>query len=388
MSKRLEMEVWSLDKCSGCGMCVATCSKQVLGWGEEQHPIKSIHKKTVGYTKVDLDNCAFCEKFCEETCPRLVKWSAIEPIAILSARAEGPVKSGIPNDVIRSIMTAGRSAGLLDGVVMLDLEPWELAPIARVASTVEEIVDSLGPQYLWAPVFQALNEAIFQRGMTNIGVVCTPCAAEAVRKLRESTNPRLKPYQDAIRLTVTVFCTGIYQPQMLEETLIKPTGISRKDIRRLEVSPDGNWLNAILWDGKVHTVPRQQAEKYTRSGCSSCDDFLGESADLAVGLVGAPQDASSLIVRTPVGEIFVRNAVRMRLLEIGKEVDEVALSAATGDKDRRERAQEFQDLKILMLDSLADPLQRGEAIKQFVRLYRTPVRSSPTDKTRNSCTGC
>ena len=25
MSKRLEMEVWSLDNCAGCGLCVAEC---------------------------------------------------------------------------------------------------------------------------------------------------------------------------------------------------------------------------------------------------------------------------------------------------------------------------------------------------------------------------
>lgn len=388
MSKRLETEVWTLDKCSGCGMCVATCSKQVLGWGQEQHPLRQTRQKTVGYTKCELDSCTFCEQFCEETCPRLVRWEPIQPIAILAARAQGPVESGAPNDIIRSVMTAGRSAGLLDGVVMLDLEPWELTPIARVASTVEEIVDSLGPQYFWAPVFSALNEAIFTRGMRNVGVVCTPCAAEAVRKLRESANPRLKPYQDAIRLTMTVFCTGVYMPEMIEEAIVKPLGIARKDIRRLEVSPDGQWLNATLWDGSVHTVPRQQAEKYTRNGCGSCDDYLGESADLAVGSVGAPHDASTLIIRTPVGEIFVRNAVRMRLLEISKEANEDAVAAAAAEKDRRERAQAFQDLKVLMLDSLANPMQRSEAIKQFVRIYRTPVRSGAVERSRNSCTGC
>jgi len=44
---------------------------------------------------------------------------------------------------------------------MLDMDPWDLKPVARVASTVEDIVDNVGPQYLWAPVFDALNEAVF-----------------------------------------------------------------------------------------------------------------------------------------------------------------------------------------------------------------------------------
>ncbi|MEE8120568.1 MAG: hypothetical protein V3T55_03500, partial [Anaerolineales bacterium] len=60
----------------------------------------------------------------------------------------------------------------------------------------------------------------------------------------------------------------------------------------------------------------------------------------------------------------------------------------SGEKDRRERAQAFNDLNILMLDALADPMQRNEAIKQFVRLYRTPARSTSPARTSNSCTGC
>jgi len=69
-------------------------------------------------------------------------------------------------------------------------------------------------------------------------------------------------------------------------------------------------------------------------------------------------------------------------------VDKATLEAASGEKDRRERAQVFNDLNILMLDALADPMQRNEAIKQFVRLYRTPTRSTAQAKPSNSCTGC
>ncbi len=45
---------------------------------------------------------------------------------------------------MRAIVTAGRSAGLLDGVIMLDLDPWTLEPVARVVSTVLEIVSTVG----------------------------------------------------------------------------------------------------------------------------------------------------------------------------------------------------------------------------------------------------
>jgi len=272
--------------------------------------------------------------------------------------------------------------------VMLDLDPWELKPIARVGSTVEDIVDSVGPQYLWAPVFDALNEAIFDRRMENVAVVSTPCAAQAIRKIKASANTRLRPYQNAIRLSIAVFCIGIYKPELVDEVLIKRMGIPRQQVKRLEVSPDRQWLHAVLWDGSVHSISRQQAESYTRAGCGTCDDYLGESADLAVGTLGAPEGASTLIIRTRSGDVLVRNAVQLNLLETTPEVDTAALAAAASEKDRRERAQAFKDLHILALDALDDPLKRGEAIQQFVRLYRTSVRSGVTQVVRTSCTGC
>ena len=388
MAKRLEAEVWSLNNCAGCGLCVAACSKQVLRWDGGDHPVREQRIQTVGYTKGPLDSCSFCQKFCEEACPRLERWVGLEPKVTLAARARGPVQAGAPNDVIRAILTAGRSRGLLDGVVMLDLDPWELKPVARVASTVEDIVDSVGLQYLWAPVFDALNEAIFDRRMENVAVVGTPCAAQAIRKIKQSTNPGLRPYQDAIRLSIAAFCTGIYKPELIEEVLVKRMDVPRDHVKRLEISPDREWMQAVLWDGSVRTIPRQEAEGYTRSGCGSCDDYLGESADLAVGTLGAPKDASTLIIRTRTGDVFARNAVQMNLLEIGDSVDTAALAAAASEKERRGRALVFKDLQVLMLDALADPLKRGEAIQQFVRLYRTPARSGAPEAIRSGCTGC
>jgi hypothetical protein len=78
----------------------------------------------------------------------------------------------------------------------------------------------------------------------------------------------------------------------------------------------------------------------------------------------------------------------MNLLDVNHNVDSMALEAAAAMKDRRERAQAFKSLEILMLDGLADPLKRGEAIQQFVRLYRTPVRSGGPEAVRSGCTGC
>ena len=150
MSQRLEREVWSLDNCSGCGLCAAVCSKQVLHWNGGDHPVLEHRTKHIGFSEIPMDSCSFCEKFCEEVCSRLERWSTLPTEVTLTAHATGPIMGSTPNDVIRSILAAGRSAGLLDGVVMLDLDPWELKPVSRLAFTVEEIVESVGLQFIWA----------------------------------------------------------------------------------------------------------------------------------------------------------------------------------------------------------------------------------------------
>jgi coenzyme F420 hydrogenase subunit beta len=189
-------------------------------------------------------------------------------------------------------------------------------------------------------------------------------------------------------LSIAIFCTGTYKPQMIGDILVKRMDISPEQVKRIEISPDREWMRAVLWDGSVRTIPRQEAERYTRPGCGICDDYLGESADLAVGTLGAPDNSSTLIIRTRAGDIFIRNAVQLNLLETSTQVDLQALAAAAEEKDRRERARVFKDLQILMLDGLSDPYKRSEAIQQFIRLYRTPVQPTTLETSGAGCNGC
>jgi coenzyme F420 hydrogenase subunit beta len=360
MSTRLQQEVWALDRCSGCGVCVAACSKGVLYWNGEQHPLLEEREKSLGLSRLKLRTCEVCEKFCELSCPRLVDWVPMEPRFTVSARSAGIVQSGAPNDVIQALLVAARSADLIDGVVMLDMDAWTLEPVARVATTVDEIVSSVGMQYFWAPVLSALNEAIFELGLTRLAVVGSPCVAEGARRLMSAENGRLWPYQQAIRLIIASFCTGVYMPDMVAQLLEQGKGISRGQIRGLTTSEADGTLNVTLWDGTERSIPLTEVEPFTRHGCASCDDYLGESADIAVGTVGALPGHATLIARTPAGEAFVQNARAFGLLETISQVDKGALSAAREAKERRSRAQAFDEFRILMLDSLSDPRKRAQ----------------------------
>jgi coenzyme F420 hydrogenase subunit beta len=389
MSTRLQQEVWALQRCSGCGVCVAACSKGVLHWDGEQHPSLEERQKALGLSHHKLMTCEVCEKFCELSCPRLVEWTPTEARTMVSARSAGVVHSGAPNDVIQALLVAARSADLIDGVVMLDMDPWTLEPVARVATTVDEIVSSVGMQYLWAPVLSALNEAIFELGLARLAVVGSPCVAEGARRLMTAEHGRLWPYQKAIRVTIASFCTGIYMPEMVADLLERGKGIPREQIRSITTSATDGTLAVALWDGSERVIPLTEVEPFTRRGCGSCDDYLGDSADIAVGAVGALPGHATLITRTAAGDLFLQVARRFGLVETISQVDREALRAAGEEKDRRERAQAFDKFRILMLDALSDPGKRAQVRKQFVNLYgAAQVSASKREDCNVGCTGC
>ncbi len=382
MSERVESKVWALEKCSGCGMCVALCSKGMLYWDEVDHPRRELREKVLGLSHLTLDSCSFCQKFCE-CCPRLEEErTALPPRRLVSARTMGIVQSNEPNDVIKNLLVAALSAGLIDGVLMMDMNPWTLEPEARVATSVREIVDTLGVQYLWTPVLSALNQAIFERELRNLAIIGTPCVAQAVRALRLSNNERLRPYQDAIRLTIAPFCTGVYFPNLVNDFLTREMGLTRHSIKRLVANPRASKLVALLWDGSIEEIPIEKVEKYTRRGCAVCDDYLGESADIAVGTVGAKDGHCTLITRSQVGDICLQNAVNFRLVETIDEVDEAALAKAKEEKERRERAQAFEKMMVLALDALGDPRKRAEIRQEYVRLYEI---ERPAEREKEQC---
>ncbi|MBI5033863.1 MAG: Coenzyme F420 hydrogenase/dehydrogenase, beta subunit C-terminal domain [Chloroflexi bacterium] len=391
MITQLYDQVWTRDRCAGCAMCVAACSKQVLYWDDLEHPRLRKITKNIGLSKFELDTCSFCERYCEATCPRLEPAARLRPLAQMSACAIGALTGGEPNDVARNLLVAARGSGMIDGALMMDADKAGRTR-ARIVTSAGEIAETTGFQPIWTPLLNALNDAIFDVGLKNIAIVSTPCTAQAVRRLTDSTLERLALYRNAIRLKVAMFCTGVYQPDGLRDVLINGMNIAPEQIERLTASPREGKLRAQLWDGTMREMDLIEAEKFTRAGCARCDDYLGESADIAIGSVGAREGYSTVIARTPVGQSAIQNAVAMKLIETVDDVNAGALDRASAEKDKRERAQAFDALQIMALDALRVPRKLAEVKMQFDLLYGRPRPITKKEDYRNAgcgdCSGC
>lgn len=391
MITKLYDDVWMQERCAGCAMCVAACSKQVLYWDDLEHPRLRKIAKSIGLSKFDLDTCSFCERFCEQVCPRLEPAARLAPRATFSARATGVLGGGDPNDVARNLLVAARASGMIDGALMIDADRGG-ATRARIVTSAGEIAEVAGFQHIWTPVLDALNEAIFVLGLKNLALVSTPCTAQAVRRLLDSTSERLARYRRSIRLNLAIFCTGVFAPHALEEMLADGLHVALEHVQRIVAAPREGKLYAWLWDGSVRAMDLAEAEPFTRRGCARCDDYLGESADIAIGAAGAAAGYSTVVVRSESGQAAVENALTMKLLETLDQVDHAALERARADKDRRERAQAFDRLHVLMLDALRDPRKRSEVKQTLNLLYGAPRPLSRKEDYRNAgcgdCSGC
>ncbi len=389
MSTSLQQEVWALDRCSGCGACVAACSKGVLSWRDLETPRIEVREKRLGLSRLRLRACEVCGRNCEASCPRLVGVPPLRLRQASSARTAGVLRSSDPNDIARALLVAAMASGLIDGALMLDLDPWSMRPRARVATSVHSVMEGVGLQFIWTPLLSALNEAVFELGLKRVGVVGTPCVAEAVRKMHDSDHPGLAPYRDSLRFTIAMFCTGVYMPQVIDELIETELNIPRQAIRGISTSVSEGKMSISHWEGDEVEIDLIKASPYLRTGCSRCDDYLGLRADIALGSLGAEEGYASLLARTPQGRALIANAVDHGLLETDPSIDTASLEAGQKEKDRRARAKVFDEFEILMLKALQDPKLSARVRQSYDVLYGAHKGSSRKGRVvHGNCSGC
>jgi coenzyme F420 hydrogenase subunit beta len=212
--------------------------------------------------------------------------------SIFSAKSDVLGQNG---GVVTALLQKGLREGLFDvAVVARRMEGYSAE--ATVAENSEAALASKGTVYVKVNVSKKLHELIGM-GKKRIAVVCTPCEAQAVRKIQQTIG------KDAEITVIGLFCFEAFNPAKLKEELNKQ-GIDLEKAEKTEVSRGKFTATA---DGKAATCKVKDLDAAVEPACRFCSDFTSKLADVSVGSAGSKQGYSTVIVRSPAGERLVKD---------------------------------------------------------------------------------
>ncbi|WP_421908428.1 Coenzyme F420 hydrogenase/dehydrogenase, beta subunit C-terminal domain [Methanolacinia petrolearia] len=330
----LKREVWDKGICSGCGACVAVCPANAIifkkGDGSEA-PVNT------GYCKdlTDHVKCGACYAVCPHTGDAASDKKMLgEYISIGSARSAFEVPGRQSGGAVTALLSNAFESGLIDGVITVSEDRWTHEPFSVLITSDEAITASAGSRYnWWVPTLASLKEAVIKKKLSRIAVVGTPCAVQALIKMKESDNDLVKPFGNSIRLIIGLFCTETFdygkliEGKLKSELDIEPWNIKSFDVKgRLEIRMN---------DGSVQVISLKELEECIRPGCFHCTDFTAVDSDISAGSVGSEEGLTTLIIRNKEGMGFVDSAVRNEKLIFSDEYESTPIEKLAEKKSKR-----------------------------------------------------
>ncbi len=318
----LMTEVLKPGKCVGCGTCVAVCPVSVLKFkpvpGKDEEPALA-------------GKCILCE-FCYNQCPMTPPGekeleelifgrssSENEPYGIykgiyaVRALNEEILKTASDGGAVTAILAYGLAEGLLQGAVVADTRadmPWK--PVPKLATKFEDLVRAAGTKYSVAPMGLAVAEAVDGYQLEKIGFVGTPCQVRSIRKMQYGSWGAIK-YGGKVKLVIGLFCSeNFYYDKLIKEFVaskVDPAKVTKFAIKAGKFVVEAAGEKAI-------EVKIKEVQPYARENCKYCTDFAANLADLAAGNIDSPEGWSTVIVRTEIGEKFLRGAEEKGWIEV------------------------------------------------------------------------
>lgn len=328
----LEREVWDTGRCAGCGACVAVCPADMIRF------IGLVPENT-GYCKAESDGipCGACY----DACPRTGEGVPVDPLGpcrtVLAARAVEEVAHRQSGGAVTAILLGALEEGVIDGVVTVTGDPWTLEPRSTLITATGELVPHAGSRFAWrVPLLSVLKDAVIRQSCRHLAVVGLPCAATAVRKMKESENDLLRPFGDAVRVIIGLCCTETFEYDgLVGEVLGGRHGIEPWDVSRLDVR---GGLQVTTLSGEVLEIPLADLDACVRPGCRICTDFSARDADISACSAGSPDGWTTIVLRTPRGEGIWSRACAGGTLEVSDAVDLPAMERLARRKMERSQS--------------------------------------------------
>lgn len=307
----LEQEVLKQNLCVNCGACVGLCPY-----------FKSFQGRVVM-----MDTCKLTQGRCYAFCPRTAtdfeeiyksffnqgyEGQPIGPFReIFMARATNhlaPTRRQY-GGVVTSLMAFALEKGLIDAAAMIAPGD-QLLPEPFLASESKEVFSCAGTRYVAAPTLEAFNQGA-KGEKERLGVVCLPCQALALSKMRISPLENRNNIHK-LQLVIGLFCTWALSYKEFSRFIkkeMKTEGIKKFDIP----PPPANIFQVFKGKDKLE-FSLDVIRPMIRPGCHVCLDMTAELSDISVGAVEGVKGWNTIIVRTEKGQDLIKSAIKKGII--------------------------------------------------------------------------
>ncbi|MFH1153509.1 MAG: Coenzyme F420 hydrogenase/dehydrogenase, beta subunit C-terminal domain [Pseudomonadota bacterium] len=299
--------------CTSCGACADMCPYlrshngsviQVFACDRSQGRCYA-HCPHIGVDRDELSRHCF-----KEPQPQSPLGSCL---SILSARRgkkapDGQFQNG---GTVSSLVIQALRLGLIHGALLTDRHG--LTPAPLITDTEAGILHCASSKYMATPTLAALNAAM-DGPLGKLAVVGTPCQMTALAQLR--MNPLQKTgFRDITSLRIGLFCTWAVDAARFARYMAAK-GVDTQSIRSMDIPPPPAETFVLNLTDSVMTFPLDDLRRLVPGGCAICPDMTGEFTDLSVGALEGRTGWNTLIVRTPLGQRLVDQAVINGMLEV------------------------------------------------------------------------
>src|SRR5437660_10915579 len=313
-------EVVTSGLCTGCAGCVVACPYDVLSYNDNEGVYKPFHIEEEG----GPGGCTHGDKgctYCTRACPRFRTWET-EIDTYLFGRERAPAEvEGVSKDIILARATdpeiheQGQDGGLVSAILLWAMEhdyidaalvsylegdgtSWKAIP--GVARTREEVLAGAGSRYTYSANTMAYGEAI-AAGAEKIGLVGMSCQSSVPPVLSARKAGKVAR---RFALNIGLLCSKTFDDAIFPELFEAKYGLKKEDMVKMNIK---GVFQIWMRNGDYHEINLKECHAWTREGCKMCPDFAAEHADISTGGIGAFNDCTLTIVRTPIGrEIIVK----------------------------------------------------------------------------------
>jgi len=333
--------------CTGCGACVGLCPYQVI-----------YNDQTIVLHPCDLKE-GRCYVFCPRTptdygalkkhlfdegdlTPEI---GALKGFYIVRATDEKLRNQAQHGGTVTALMTLALQEGIIDTAIIAEgQEDFQHHGVA--VHDKGEILKRGKSKFIVSPTIAEFNKAV-QGDSRRIGVVATPCQAQALAKMRLKPIAANDNQIEKLKLVIGLFCGWALSWRRFVDLLTAKTGLS--DITGMDIPP-GKRMVEIYTNQGTFSFSMDAIQPCVREACHYCMDSTAEFSDLAVGSARLPEDWSEtrtwnqVIVRSKRGQELIELAKSKGVLEFREvpkgNLDELKKAAMEKKSSARNRLKE------------------------------------------------